>query len=251
MRWDAYDASCVASNRRTRAASSAAALYRLGRRSRIGVETGMRSSLTAAFAAAAVLGIALAACGSSSTSSSSATNASRVSARLNSGLIGGLVLQPSEAAPPLSLPNYTGAPVSLAALKGDAVFVTFVYTHCPNVCPLIVSNLAQAQREIGADATKVRFIAVTVDPKRDTPAIVRRFLTARGAIGRMDYLLGARTQLAPVWRAWHVTITLNTTTFQHSDLTYGITASGKLAIVFPSNFNSQQIVHDAALLQRS
>ncbi len=148
------------------------------------------------------------------------------------------------------LHNYRGAPVSLAALRGKAVFVTFVYVHCPNVCPLIVSNLAAAQRTLGSAARKVRFIAVTVDPKGDTPATVKTFLTARGALG-IDYLLGSRAQLLPVWRAWHVIVTLNAQALTHSDLTYGITASGKLAIVFPSDFNSGQIVHDAALLQRS
>lgn len=195
-----------------------------------------------------VLASALAACGSSSSPSANATHAAASS---NTSLEGGLILSPAQAAPPLTLRNYTGTTVSLAAFKGKAVFVTFVYTHCPNVCPLIVSNLAAAQRSLGAQAGNVRFIAVTVDPKGDTAAAVKTFLTTRGAAGRMDYLIGSTAELAPIWKAWHVTVTLNAATLQHSDLTYGITASGKLAIVFPSDFNSGQIVHDAALLQRS
>ncbi|MGO9790515.1 MAG: SCO family protein [Solirubrobacteraceae bacterium] len=203
-------------------------------------------------AAALLLGGALTACGSSSRSASSAgsSGARQAGAPANTGLEGGLILDPSQPEARLALHNYTGEPVSLAALKGKAVFVTFVYVHCPNVCPLIVSNLAAAQRTLGAQVRDVRFIAVTVDPKGDTPAAVKTFLTARGALG-MDYLIGSRAELQPVWKAWHVTVTLNSQTLTHSDVVYGISASGKLAIVLPSDFNPGQIVHDAALLQHS
>jgi protein SCO1/2 len=161
-------------------------------------------------------------------------------------------LNPPEAAPPLTLRNYTGgAPISLASMRGKAVFVTFVYTHCPNVCPLIVSGLAAAQRALGPAASKVRFVAVTVDPRRDTPAAVKTFLTTRGALGRMYYLLGTRGQLEPIWKAWHVTITLNQKQLTHSAVIYGISATGELKIVYPSNFSPAQIVHDAAVLERS
>jgi len=205
-----------------------------------------------AAAAALAVAAALAACGSSSASSTiNSSTSSSSSSTLSSDLQGGLILNPPEAAPALTLRNYNGAPVSLAALKGKAVFVTFVYVHCPNICPLIVSNLAQAQRTLGARARSVRFIAVTVDPKGDTPQAVKTFLTTRGARGRMDYLIGSRPQLLPIWRAWHVTVTLNAKTLTHSDVVYGITASGKLVIVLPSDFNPGQIVHDAAVLQRS
>ncbi|MGO9902689.1 MAG: SCO family protein [Solirubrobacteraceae bacterium] len=193
------------------------------------------------------LSVALAACGSTAPSSSGSSTAA---APATTGLEGGLILSSPAPEAPLALRNYTGAAVSLAALKGMAVFVTFVYVHCPNVCPLIVSNLADAQRKLGGQARNVRFIAVTVDPKGDTPAAVKTFLTTRGALG-MDYLIGSRAELLPVWKAWHVTVTLNSKTLTHSDVVYGITASGKLAIVLPSDFNPGQIVHDAPLLQRS
>jgi protein SCO1/2 len=202
---------------------------------------------TCALSAALLLSVALAACGSTARSSTSSSQAPTPG---NTGLEGGLILNPPQLEAPLVLRNYTGTPVSLAALRGKAVFVTFVYVHCPNVCPLIVSNLAAAQRTLGSAARNARFIAVTVDPKGDTPAAVKTFLTTRGALG-LDYLLGTRAEMLPVWRAWHVTVTLNSQTLTHSDVVYGISASGKLAIVLPSDFNSGQIVHDAALLQRS
>ncbi|MBV8221616.1 MAG: SCO family protein, partial [Solirubrobacterales bacterium] len=118
--------------------------------------------------------------------------------------LGGLVIQSPKPAPPLALRNYTGQPVNLSSFRGKAVLVTFVYTHCPDVCPLIVSSLAAAQRQLGAEARHLQIIAVTVDPKNDTPLAVKHFLAARGATGRMDYLIGSYKQLLPIWKAWGI-----------------------------------------------
>jgi protein SCO1/2 len=199
--------------------------------------------------AAAALAVAalMAGCGGSSTSATAGSGSDG-----GNGLQG-LILKPRKPAPPLVLHNYTGQPVSLDAMRGKAVLVTFVYTHCPNVCPLIVSNLAAAQRGLGKEASHLQIVAVTVDPRRDTPAAVRTFLRARGALGRMDYLLGSSAQLHRVWKAWDVAISTgkNKLTDGHSSIIYGITASGSMAVVYPSNFSPQQIIHDVPLLARA
>jgi protein SCO1/2 len=165
----------------------------------------------------------------------------------------GLIIRPQKPAPPLALLNYTGQPVSLQSFRGRAVLVTFVYTHCPDVCPLIVSNLAAAQRQLGTDASRLQIIAVSVDPKGDTPSAVKTFLAARRAAGRMDYLIGRRKQLLPIWNAWGIAVTVNRyeATEAHTALIFGITPRGKIAVVYPSNFTSAQIVHDVPLLTRS
>lgn len=186
-------------------------------------------------------------CGSGAVATGDTTN----------GVVGsgfqGLVLRPEKPEPPLALRNYTGTRVNLHALRGKAVLVTFVYTHCPDVCPLIVSNLAAAQRQLGARARGVQIVAVTVDPKNDTSAAVRKFLAERGATGRMDYLIGARRELAPVWKTWGVAVGANKyeDTEAHSALVFGITPAGKIAVVYSSNFTPAQIVHDVPLLERS
>jgi protein SCO1 len=199
--------------------------------------------------AAAVLAVAalMAGCGGSSTDPPAGSGSDG-----GSGLQG-LILKPRKPAPALGLHNYTGQPVSLGAMRGKAVLVTFVYTHCPNVCPLIVSNLAAAQRGLGKEASHLQILAVTVDPRGDTPAAVHTFLKARGALGRMDYLLGSRAQLHRVWKAWDVAISTgkNHLTDGHSSIIYGITASGSMAVVYPSNFSPQQIIHDVPLLARA
>lgn len=193
-----------------------------------------------------LLALCCAGCGSSSTAATSGGSTG------GSGLQG-LILNPPKPAPPLALRNYTGARVSLAALHGKAALVTFVYTHCPDVCPLIVSGLAAAQRGLGPRANEVRIIAVTVDPKGDTPATVGAYLAARGATGRMDYLLGPRSELARTWKAWDVAVSTGSDqlTAGHSAVVYGITASGRMAVVYPVNFTPQQLIHDVPLLARS
>jgi protein SCO1/2 len=205
---------------------------------------GARRLLPLALLCAALLtAVFAAACGAGGASSNAGGSAS------GSGLQG-LILKPLKPAPALALHNYNGQPVSLASVRGKAVLVTFVYTHCPDVCPLIVSDLAAAQRELGKQAAEVRILAVTVDPRRDTPAAIRAFLAARDATGRMDYLLGTTAQLRRTWKAWDVAVSTgsNKLTDGHSAIVYGITASGRMAVVYPSNFTPAQITHDVPLL---
>ncbi len=123
--------------------------------------------------------------------------------------------------------------MSLTALHRRVVFLTFVYTHCPDVCPLIVSNLVLAQRGLGTRAHDVQMLAVTVDPRRDTPRAIHIFLAARRALGRMDYPLGSNSQLLRTWKAWHVEVSINKElqTTGHSTAVYGITAGGRMAVI--------------------
>jgi protein SCO1/2 len=180
-----------------------------------------------------------------------------VSGGAGSGVSGpglqGLLIRPAKPAPALALRSYTGRRVNLGAFRGKAVLVTFVYTRCPDVCPLIVSSLAAAQRQLGGAARDLQIVGVTVDPKNDTAGTVAKFLAERGATGRMDYLIGSRGQLAAVWKAWGVAVSVNKYehTDAHSALVFGIDPAGKIVEVYPSNFTPAQIVHDVPLLKRS
>jgi protein SCO1 len=214
---------------------------------RVGRGFATRVASVVLMGAALLAGAALvSACGSSAAATSSGNDV------YGSGLQG-LILRPQKAAPALALRNYTGRRVDLRALRGKAVLVTFVYTHCPDVCPLIVSDLAAAQHQLGAAARGLQIVAVTVDPKNDTARSVRNFLAERDATGTMDYLIGSRKQLEPVWKAWGIAVTVNNyeDTKAHSALVFGITSAGKIADVYPSNFTPAQIVHDVPLLERS
>jgi protein SCO1/2 len=161
-------------------------------------------------------------------------------------------LTPVKAAPPLALRNYLGQPVNIASYRGKAVLVTFIYTHCPDVCPLITSNLRVAQNLMGpAKAAKAEIIAVSVDPHGDTKKAITSFLAKHEMTGRMQYLVGSAHELAAVWKAWGVGSERDAKEpefVNHSGLIYGITGSGKRLTIYASSFRPSDIAHDVPLL---
>jgi protein SCO1/2 len=162
------------------------------------------------------------------------------------------LLTPVKQAPSLVLHNYLGEPVNLASYRGKAVLVTFLYTNCPDICPLIASNLRVAQNLMGAKvSSKVQIIAVSVDPKGDTPKAVGRFLARHEMTGRMQYLVGSAQELAAVWKAWGVGSERDVQQPQfvnHSGLIYGITGSGQRLTIYAASFQPAEIAHDVPLL---
>jgi protein SCO1 len=164
----------------------------------------------------------------------------------------GSLASPAQAAPPLSLRNYKGERVNVSQYKGKAVLVTFLYTKCPDVCPIIAANLGAALNLMGpSNASKVQLIAVSVDSKTDTPQAVGKFLKTHGVLGRMQYLIGSTPELAHVWKAWGVGSEKDAKEpelVNHSGLVYGVSASGKVTTLYAANFTSREVAHDAPLL---
>jgi len=95
-----------------------------------------------------------------------------------------------------------GKPRTLADFRGKAVLVIFGYTHCPDVCPTSLADAAKALKALGNDASRVQVVFVSVDPKRDTPALLREYVTAF----RPDFvgLTGSRDALAQFTRDFKV-----------------------------------------------
>jgi protein SCO1/2 len=194
-------------------------------------------------AAALVVGGLLAGCGSSSGSGEETAEAKPK--------FSGLVASKSVAPAPLKLRNYDGTPVDLREFEGKAVLVTFIYSHCPDVCPLIVSHMKTAQALLGPKAEDLQIVAVSTDPRGDTPRTVAAFLHAHGMAGRMDYLIGSKAELGRVWKEWNIVAKpdkANPDLVEHSAEIYGISADGKLTTLYPANFKPQQLVHDVPLL---
>lgn len=167
----------------------------------------------------------------------------------------GSLASPPEAAPPLELRNYKGERINITQYRGEAVLLTFLYTKCPDVCPLIASNLGVALNAMGpAKASKVQVIAVSVDPRGDTPKAVEVFLKRHGVAGRMQYLIGSAPELGRVWKAWGVGSEQDAQQPQlvnHSGLVYGLSSQGKVTTLYAANFTPQEIEHDAPLLAAS
>ena len=78
----------------------------------------------------------------------------------------------------LRLTGHDGRPRSLADFRGKVVVVSFGFTHCPDVCPTALADLAAAMKLLGPDARDVQVLFVTVDPKRDTEELLRQYLPA-------------------------------------------------------------------------
>lgn len=94
------------------------------------------------------------------------------------------------------------APWSLSAQHGKAVVMTFGYTHCADTCPLTLAKLAKAKAALGGRAAGVEIAFVTVDPHRDTPAVLHAFLQKLG--GGFVGLTGTPQQIDGVEQAYHV-----------------------------------------------
>jgi protein SCO1/2 len=165
----------------------------------------------------------------------------------------GAVATPPKRAPALQLKDSQGKTFDISEHRGKVVLLTWLYVKCPDVCPLIVSNLKIAQAKLGARAKDLVIVAVSTDPERDKPKAVNEFLEARGMHDRMQYLVGSQSKLHSVWKTWGVTAepaAANPELIEHWSATYGISASGMITTLYPANFKPDQIVHDVPLLAR-
>lgn len=170
--------------------------------------------------------------------------------RTTTGFAAPTVLRDARPAPEIALRDQDGHAVRLSDFRGRAVLLTFIYVHCPDVCPLIVGNLHAALERLGTRASRAHVIAVSVDPRGDTPAAVRAFVRAHGMIGRMTYLLGTRAQLAPVWRAYGVAVTGSPEhrEVSHGAFVFGIDARGRRRVFFGQGVTPAVLAHDIPLL---
>jgi protein SCO1/2 len=101
-----------------------------------------------------------------------------------------------------ALHDQDGRVVDAATLRGRPAVVTFLYTSCRDTCPLVADQVRGALDQLGSASVPV--VAVSVDPRGDTPLAAKRFLARHGLTGRARYLLGSRAALAPVWRQFGV-----------------------------------------------
>ncbi len=76
----------------------------------------------------------------------------------------------------LNLTDHNGKPRTLADFRGKVVTVFFGFTHCPDVCPTTLAELAQVAKALGPDADKLQVLFVTVDPERDTPQVLKQYV---------------------------------------------------------------------------
>jgi protein SCO1/2 len=109
-------------------------------------------------------------------------------------------------APPFTLTTQNGGRLSLADLHGKVVAVTFIYTSCADMCPLLTAKMASLQTRLGADlGPRVFFVSITVDPERDTPEVLARYAAAhRAQNGSWAFLTGTPAEIREVARRYGV-----------------------------------------------
>ena len=79
---------------------------------------------------------------------------------------------------PFKLTDQTGKTITDADMKGHAFLVFFGFTHCPDVCPTTLFDVSEVFRSLGPDGKDVRALFITVDPERDTPAVLKDYLSS-------------------------------------------------------------------------
>ena len=156
------------------------------------------------------------------------------------------------AAPDFTLTDgITGRPTTLSAQQGKVVVLAFLYTHCPDVCPLTAEQFRQAQQKLTADERdRTVFVAVSVDPRQDTPAAVQAFARDHGLAKNFLYLIGGAAQLQAVWSAYGVLVEPDPGSARvgHIDAIYLLDRKGRARVLVHSNIAAADLANDVKLL---
>jgi len=132
----------------------------------------------------------------------------------------------------LELTDQTGRPRRLEDWRGKVVVLFFGFTHCPDVCPTTLADLSQVMKQLGPDAERVQVLFVTVDPERDTPEVLGKYVGAFDSRFLGLYGDAAATQRAA--REFKVFYEKRKTgdsySVDHSGQTYVIDQQGKLRL---------------------
>lgn len=164
----------------------------------------------------------------------------------------GMVFEPARQAPELPLIDQDGRPFSLSRYGGKFLLLFFGYVVCPDVCPTTLAVLANARDRLGAAAKDIQVIFISVDPERDTPQAVKRYVAHFDStfIG----LTGAPEAVASVARAYGVRYGKRPTStpgwyfVDHTALTYLIDRAGRLLAAYPYGISVEDLVADLKLL---
>jgi len=150
----------------------------------------------------------------------------------------------------LHLPDLDGVPRALSDFDGRYVLLTFGYTHCPEVCPLSLAKTAQVRRALGDDANRVQVLFVTIDPERDTPATLQRYV---GAFDREILALRGNLEQTKIaansFRASFRKVPHDTGyAMDHTMLIYLVGPDQRLKLAFPHDTPGDEILADLKTL---
>jgi len=128
-----------------------------------------------------------------------AVTAFSLGAREQPAKLSGTVIPHPASASDFTLPDQAGASFHMADTKGRVVVMTFIYTHCTDLCPFVALKLKSAHDQLGKDADKAVFVAVTTDPERDTQQVIAAYSRAAGLSDSWHFLTGPTASVKAVW----------------------------------------------------
>ncbi len=152
------------------------------------------------------------------------------------------------------LTDHTGAARSLEDFRGKAVMMFFGYTHCPDMCPLTLAKMAQAMNRLGADSKRVQGLFVTLDPARDTPAVLARFVpsfypTFLGLYSDPQTIAKTAKDFK-VFYALQPPDKYGSYTVDHSSAIFVFDTRGRLRLYASADAEVDSLVHDLKVLLR-
>ncbi|HEY1011789.1 MAG TPA: SCO family protein [Herpetosiphonaceae bacterium] len=168
----------------------------------------------------------------------------------------GRPLEPASPAPALVLTDHRGTPFTLADQRGKVVLLFFGYASCPDICSTVLADLASVRQQLGPDAEQLQVLFVTVDPDRDTPAALARYVAAFDPtfLG----LRGTPEELTAVYQSYGVAVPAEHTSHAgadapemlHGQAIYVIDPAGRWRALVSAGDPISILIHDVrALLQ--
>lgn len=152
------------------------------------------------------------------------------------------------------LASHQGRQVTLSEFRGRPVVLTFLYTSCPDICPLTAERLKLALNLLGGDAERVAVLAVSTDPEGDDLEAAQRFSRAHGLAERWHFLVGSRVELEPVWKAYYVAAVEQPGSpahrVGHTDATFLIDKQGRLRSLLRADLDHAALAEDLRALLR-
>jgi protein SCO1 len=149
-----------------------------------------------------------------------------------------------------SLTDQDGNVVSLQALRGRVVVLAPMYSSCQDSCPLVAQQIRDVLGDLpGGERKQVKALALSVDPAHDSPDSARSFLLEQRVRGYIDFLVGSRDELRPVWRAYG--FSPQTEKVEHNSWVVLIDREGRQRVGFPIDYLTPEALgHDLRVLLR-
>ena len=151
-------------------------------------------------------------------------------------------------APPFTLTSQDGKPVTLADFRGKVVALTFIYTGCPDICPLLTQKMVDVQDALGAVfGAKIAFVSITLDPEHDTPEVLKDYAQFWGAKPEgWSFLTGSLEAVRDVTRRYGVFFSKKEDgSVEHSQLTTLVDADGQMRVQYlGARFNPEEFRQD-------